>query len=309
MSFPLARRLNACKWWGSDGVAAAQPLRAALTAAQEKLTDVSDTPVLDAQLLLMRTLGVPRAWLLAHPEAELKAEQAATFNRFVERCASGEALPHVIGWWEFFGRQFHLDHNVLIPRPETEHLVALGLERLQARSDLRRVIDVGTGSACIVVSLAIEFPGRTYLASDRSWPALAVAARNVQEYQLGAAVHLVQADLLGAAHGPFDLITANLPYIPSGELDNLEVGRREPRLALDGGADGLDPLRRLAKGLRRSLRPGGELLLELDPGQMEPARGIVADCIAVDQAEVHRDLAGKQRVMHIHRDPADGRHG
>ncbi|MGA9534146.1 MAG: peptide chain release factor N(5)-glutamine methyltransferase [Anaerolineales bacterium] len=287
-------------------MAEAQALRAALTEAREMLTDVSDTPLLDAQLLLMRTLGVPRAYLLAHPETELKADQAATFHQFVKRCASGEALPHVIGWWEFFGRQFYLDHSVLIPRPETEHLVALGLERLQDREDLRRVLDVGTGSGCIVISLAIEFPGRNYIASDRSWSALRVASKNLREYQLRSTVHLVQADMLGAVYGPFDLIMANLPYIPSKELDSLEVGRREPRLALDGGRDGLEALRRLAKGLRRSLRPGGELLLELDPGQMEEAKKILDSAITIDQAEIHRDLAGKQRVLQLHRDPADG---
>lgn len=284
-------------------------LRTALTDARQKLIEVSDTPLLDAQLLLMRTLGVPRSWLLAHPEAELTPDQAATFHEMVERCADGEALPHVIGWWEFFGRQFHLDHSVLIPRPETEHLVALGLERLENRGDLRRVLDLGTGSGCIVVSLAIEFPDRTYIASDRSEPALRVAAKNLREYQLAGKVHLVQADFLGAVHGPFDLITANLPYIPTDKLEALDVGRREPRLALDGGGDGLDPVRALAKGLRRSLRPGGEVLLELDPDQMDPAKGILAAKIAVDQVEVHRDLAGQQRVLHVRRDPADGRAG
>lgn len=287
-------------------MAEGQAVKSALAAARKTLADRSDTPLLDAQVLLMRTLGVPRAWLLAHPEAELTSEQSLQFQGYIDRCASGEALPHVIGSWEFFGRRFHLDRSVLIPRPETEHLVALGLDRLQSRGDLRRILDIGTGSGCIVISLAIEFPKRSYIASDRSWNALSVAAKNLREYQLESTIHLVQADLLGAVHGPFDLITANLPYIPSGELESLEVGRREPKLALDGGPDGLDPLRRMAKGLRRSLRPGGELLLELDPTQMETAKQIVGEVIAIASAEVHRDLSGKQRVLHLQRDPVDG---
>ncbi|NIP95583.1 MAG: peptide chain release factor N(5)-glutamine methyltransferase, partial [Akkermansiaceae bacterium] len=198
----------------------------------------------------------------------LDIEQRDTFTEFVDRYAQGEALPHVLGYWEFFGRQFHLSPEVLVPRPETEHLVEQGLRSLQARRDLRRVLEVGTGSGCVIISLAVEFPDRDYVASDVQFGPLAIARKNLQEYNLKHSVHLVQADLLWGLRGPFDLILANLPYIPSHRLAELEVGRREPRLALDGGEDGLEPLRRLAKGLRRSLRPGGELLLELDPDQM-----------------------------------------
>jgi release factor glutamine methyltransferase len=288
----------------------AKPLtvKTALEQGRRSLEPVSETPVLDAQLLLMRARGVTRAWLLAHPEAGLPANGSEGYRKSLARCTAGEALPHVLGWWEFFGRRFHLDHNVLIPRPETEHLVGHALQRLAARADLRRVLDIGTGCGCIIISLALEFSGRDYNASDLSLPALRVGQRNLTEYRLDGAVHLIQADLLTGLRGPFDLITANLPYIPSAVLDELAVAEREPRLALDGGSDGLDPLRRLATGLRRSLRPGGELLLELDPDQMAVAETVLRSAIRLEHVEIQRDLAGKQRVLHVRRDPADGIH-
>lgn len=277
-----------------------------LATARERLRRQTETPSLDAQLLMMRTIGQPRPWILSHPEVELNQTQLDTFESFVERYEGGEALPHVLGYWEFFGRQFHLSPEVLVPRPETEHLVEQGLRRLEARADLRRVLEVGTGSGCVVISLAVEFPHRSYTASDLSAGALTMARKNLQEYRLEGVVHLVQADLLWGLRGPFDLILANLPYIPQERLEGLDVGVREPHLALDGGLDGLDPLRRLAKGLRRSLRPGGELLLELDPGQMTPAEKILRAAVSLDLAETHRDLAGRDRVLLVRRNPKGG---
>lgn len=281
-------------------------LGAVLASARRELTPISDTPSLDAQLLMMRTLGVPRAWVLAHPEAVLEEEQLASFRRFLRQYREGMALPHVLGRWEFFGRQFHLSPAVMVPRPETEHLVEGALRLLEDREDLRRVLDVGTGSGCIVVSLALEFPNRTYFASDIDRGSLEVAGRNLREYRLEGSVHLVQAHALQGLRGPFDMVVANLPYIPSSKVDQLTVGEREPRRALDGGADGLEALRVLAGGLRRSLRPGGELLLELDPGQMTAAQAILQEAIALEGVRIYRDLPGRDRVLHARRDPQRG---
>ena len=265
--------------------------------AREALSEVSDTPSLDSQLLLMRTLGRPRGWLLAHPEFELTRQETQTYRNFVDRCAGGEALPYVLGWWEFYGRQFHLTEDVLIPRPESEHLVEVALNSLAAREREASVLEVGAGSGCVIITLALELPRHGYWASELSWPALQVTAKNRLEYRLAEELQLVQADLLGPIKGPFDVIVANLPYLREGELPKLDVAKREPNMALDGGRDGLDPLRRFAADLPRSLAPGGELLLELDPDQMKPAEEILRKVMSWRSIQVHTDLAGRARVL------------
>lgn len=269
-----------------------------LNRARRTLESRSQTPSLDAQLLMMRTLGRPRAWLLAHPEFELNSDQRSRFNGFVERCLHGEALPYVLGWWEFYGRQFHLTHDVLIPRPETELLVQVALTSLARRQEKIRVIEVGTGSGCLLATMALEMPQHDYVGTDISRAALAVAQKNLLEYRLQDEVALVQADLLSSFSGPFDLVVANLPYIPQPKLDDLEVAQREPRLALDGGRDGLALVRRLAQQLPAVLAPGAEVALELDPEQMEATSALLQENFDLEAIEVKPDLAGRDRVLH-----------
>lgn len=269
-----------------------------LAQAQVKLDPISETPSLDGQLLLMNVLGRPRAWLLAHPELELTDGQSAQFQAELDRYLEGEALPYVLGWWEFYGRQFHISPDVLIPRPETEHLVETALTSLAARQGARRIVEIGTGSGCVVVSLAAEFPERTFVASDISFPALLVAKKNSEYYGLREGINLIQSDLLHGLRGPFDLLLANLPYIASDQLASLQVARREPRAALDGGEGGLEPLARLVNDLPGRLKPGGELMFELDPGQMEEAEALLRSVIQVVHAERVRDLGGRERVLH-----------
>ncbi len=287
----------------SDQDLAAETVGGLTSWARAELKDVTDTPSLDAQLLMMRTLGVPRAWVLAHAESNLRANQVEEFKEYVERCAGGEALPYVLGRWEFFGRYFRLTPDVLIPRPETEHLVQVALQAMARREDIRRVLEVGTGSGCVVITLEIEMEDRSYFASDISRAALQVARENARDYGSDRKIGWVQADLLRGLRGPFDLICANLPYIASEKLPDLKVGAREPNLALDGGPDGLDPLRSFASQLRRSLRPGGEVVLELDPEQMEAAESILGDSIRWASVKSHVDLSGRARVLHVRRDP------
>lgn len=276
--------------------------------ARQQLEAQSETPSLDAQTLMVKAVGMPRGWVLSHPEAVLAADQAAAYQASVARCASGVPLPYVLGWWEFFGRQYHVTDAVLIPRPETEHLVEQALRRLSDRLDLQRVIELGTGSGCVISSLALELPERRYLATDRSWPALQVCQRNLKEYRLEGDVQLIQADQLLGLTGPFDLIVSNPPYLTRASLAALPVGQREPRQALDGGADGLDPVRAMAGGLRRALQPGGELLLELDPGQMAPAQAIISQVIDVSDSQIVKDLAGHDRILWLRRSQVGAAH-
>ena len=178
--------------------------------------------------------------------------------RNLARLESGQPLPYVLGAWEFYGLTFELTPDVLIPRPETELLVEQALEWLADRPAPLLAADVGTGSGCIAISLAVHAPQLRLLASDLSWPALQVARSNLARHRVEGQISLLQCDLLPPLSLPFDLLVANLPYIPSPVLPGLKLSLSEPPLALDGGLDGLDFIRRSAArgGSRPATRPG-----------------------------------------------------
>jgi release factor glutamine methyltransferase len=268
-----------------------------LAGARTSLQAHSDTPSLDAQLLMMKTLGATRAWLMAHAGDPLPTKARLAFERDLGRVTGGTALPYVVGTWEFYGRPFVVTPAVLIPRPETELLVSVALRWLESREASCRVVDVGTGSGCIVASLALELPAHRYLAVERSWAALEVASKNMALYGLGQQVVLVQADLLEATTRSFDLVCANLPYLPSDRLASLPVAQREPLAALDGGPQGLATVVRLVEQLPARLARGGRLLLELDPEQMDPVQARLKTAIPGIQIEVVPDLSGAPRVL------------
>jgi release factor glutamine methyltransferase len=263
---------------------------------------VSDTPGLDAQVLLARVSGVDRAWLLAHPEAALRPEQAEVFLSYLARCARGEPLPYIVGEWEFFGRAFHLVPEVLIPRPETELLVETALEFLAGHPDVRLAADVGTGSGCVAVSLLAEHPVITVLATDLSRAALEAARENALRHRVTSRFRAAQMDLLTGTCAWFHLVCANLPYVPSTEVPRLPVGRREPRLAIDGGPDGMTHIRRLLEDLPRCLAPGGRALLELGEGQAPSARSHLATAAPDFHVRILKDLAGIERMLVVDRD-------
>ncbi len=255
---------------------------------------------LEAQVLLAHALNRPRAWLLAHPEVPLPPDLLAPLAQQLDRLAAGVPLPYLTGEQEFFGLDFEVTPDVLIPRPETELLVETALAWLQARS--RQIItaaDVGTGSGCIAVALAHHAPNLRVFASDRSPAALAVARRNLLRHSLLRRVTLLQADLLTALRGPLDLLCANLPYIPSGKLAHLSVARHEPRLALDGGPDGLSLVAALLSDAPRLLAPGGLALLEIEAGQGPAALQLAQAAFPHARATVLPDLAGLDRLIKI----------
>jgi release factor glutamine methyltransferase len=278
-------------------VSAARTIADYLANARRLLETHSTTPSLDSQLLMMKALGATRAWVIAHPEATPTPSQQAAFEHDLEQVASGAALPYVLGYWEFFGRPFFLTPDVLIPRPETEVMVTAALRWLEGRPVGQRVVDVGCGSGCIVISLALDMPDHTYEGVDVSGGALDVAKRNAERYGLAESLVLIQTDLLAERAGPFDLVCANLPYIPSGRLAELDVGSKEPALALDGGEDGLAEVERLIAQLDQRLAPGGRVLLELDPDQMERAGSLMQESLPGVAVDTVRDLSGRERVL------------
>jgi len=261
----------------------------------------SDTPFLDASLILSKCLLLRREELLARLPEALPA-LPDSFSTLWARRLSGEPIAYILGSKEFYGRVFEVDRRVLIPRPDTETLVLAALEtgdRLKAESGLR-VHDVCTGSGVVAVTLAAERPSWKISASDISAEALEVAQRNVALHASGKVV-LVEADLLAEIPGGIDVITANPPYVPSHETTSLlSQGWGEPRTALDGGPDGLDFIRSLALQAGSVLASGGYILIEMDPSQIGSARDIFST-EGYKEFQVWKDLAGKERVFRARR--------
>ncbi len=271
----------------------------ALAQAQAALRPHSETAALDAQTLLAAIMHRDRAWLLAHPQARLTPRQHRRLQRACARLAQGVPLPYVLGRWAFYGRDFALTPAVLIPRPETETLVELALAWLKANPTRRWAADVGTGSGILAVTLAAEIPNLHVTATDISTDALGLARLNAQRHQVAERIVFLETDLLNATRGPFDLIVANLPYIPSEQLNTLAVARYEPRQALDGGQDGLDLIRRLLAQAKVRLAPQGLLLLEIASDQGEPAKALAEAAFPQATITLHHDLAGHPRVVAI----------
>ena len=268
-----------------------------LQSGRRRLSSHSENPSLEVEALLAHALGKERGWLLAYSEVELDAAQAAAFEAALVRLQAGEPLPYVLGEWEFFGLKLKVSPEVLIPRPETELLVETALAWLSAHPGRRRAADVGTGSGCIPVALAMNAPDLQIVAGDLSTGALAVARTNVERYGLQARIQVVESDLLENMSGPFDLITANLPYIPEARLPDLAVSEWEPRLALGGGADGLrfiEPFLRQAQ--TKTNRPAA-ILAEIDASLQVAVLDLAQNLWPQAQVMVRPDLAGLPRLL------------
>ncbi|GAB4470730.1 MAG: peptide chain release factor N(5)-glutamine methyltransferase [Anaerolineae bacterium] len=250
------------------------------------------------QALLAHITGHDRAWLLAHAEAGLTASQAGRFAELMERAAQGEPLAYLTGEREFAGLAFHVEPGVLVPRPETEEVVNIVVRWAANRAaGPLRVIDVGTGSGIIAVTLALRLPQAQITASDISADALRVAGHNARRHGVIDRITFVQGDLLTPFPGPFEVIAANLPYIASDELALLDVGRWEPEVALDGGADGLEIVRRLLEQAPSRLVPGGLLVLEIGYNQGAQAAAVCQSAFPKARVRVERDLAKLERIV------------
>lgn len=256
-----------------------------------------EAPRRTAGWLLEHAARLTAAEIVAYPERLLDDTDRAAFADAIGRRAAGVPLQHILGDQEFCGLAFEVTPDVLIPRPETGILADAAIRRWrEAGRDGDWIVDVGTGSGCIPVVLARACPGARVAAVDVSAPALEVARRNAARH--GAAVRFVNADLTSAFGGPVAILTANLPYIPDGDIPALqrEVRDHDPRLALAGGPDGLDLYRRLLADASRVLAPDGVVLCEIGAGQVEAFAGIVATS-GWRLAERIPDVAGIPRVM------------
>jgi release factor glutamine methyltransferase len=304
------------------------------TALKRGIAELRDANVpsytLAAELLLLDVLGRDRAWLYAHPEEVIPGNDAHRFLSLIRRRAEGEPTQYITGKQEFWGLEFEVTPDVLIPRPETEHVIEVALDRLAVREiragrrqtltgDGLQIVDVGTGSGSIAVALAKELPGARITATDISEAALAVARRNAARHVFSDSIQFIESDLLDylagrarhavpllgktsapdVAHSrPFDLIVSNPPYVGLREKETLmrEVRDHEPELALYGGEEGYELYADLIAQAAQYLKPGGILVLELGRGSL-PAVQPLLDLPNWTNVGVTKDLAGIDRVI------------
>jgi release factor glutamine methyltransferase len=271
-----------------------------LRAARRRLAAAPCGAPREAALLLGRVLGLTEAQVMARDDQPAPADAAARFEALVGRRLRGEPVAYLLGEREFYGRLFAVDRRVLIPRPETEHVVEAALA--QALPPAARILDIGTGSGCLAVTLALELPASRVVASDLSLAALAVAAANARRHGAAAHLALVAADLAAAlALGRFDLVVSNPPYVDAADAPHLspEVRDFEPAAALFPPGRGDSVLARLFAAAA-ALRPGVPLVVEIGAGQLGAARRHAA-AAGLAIGEVRHDYAGVPRVLVLSR--------
>jgi release factor glutamine methyltransferase len=256
-----------------------------------------DRARLDAETLLLHVLGKDKAWLMAHPEEEIPAAEAGRYAKLLERRYRGEPIQYITGETEFYGLDFRVTPDVLIPRPETEHLVETVL-RVAAGFQAPRIVDIGTGSGAIAIALAHHLPNAAITAIDISRSALGVARQNAEPNGVYDRIRFLEGDLLAPVAGQqFEIVVSNPPYVPAIDRASLavEVRDHEPALALFAGDDGLGVYRRLIPVAFAALVPGGYLALEIGYGQSTAVGELLGDA-GFDQIEFFSDLQNIPRV-------------
>ena len=274
--------------------------------SREAPPEIRSSASVDAQALLGEVLDADRAWMLAHGSEELDGDLLDVFGLLLDERMRGVPLAYLTHQAGFYGRMFYVDERVLVPRPETEHLLEAALNDLRRRSSDGsglHALDVGTGSGALALSLAAELPQLRVTATDVCAEALAVAERNARALGLRSRVEFLACDLASQANGRrFDCVVANLPYIPTADipLPPNPVGF-EPLVALDGGEDGLHAYRRLVEQLPQLVAPTGSAFLEAAPPATSALAGLLTRAFANADVRIHEDYAGLSRFVSVTR--------
>jgi release factor glutamine methyltransferase len=258
--------------------------------AQNAIVDAA----LEAELLLRHTLKIDRTQLYLDLKRELSLQDERAYEALIKRRLGGEPAAYIIGHHEFYGLDFYVDSNTLIPRPESELLVETAL-RLAPDHHLT-IADIGTGCGAIAISLALELPQAKIYAIDISSAALEVASRNCQRHSVADRVNLMQGDMLEPLPAPIDLIIANLPYVRQSELSHRNF---EPLIALDGGAKGTESIEKLCRQAQHKIAHGGSMLLEIGQGQGKSITSLLSNLFPDGNIEVLADLGGIDRVVSL----------
>ena len=284
-----------------------QTVSATLAQGSRLLAGSSPSPRADAQILLAHTLGRDREWLVAYGESIVTKAHADRFTAFCEKRAAGMPVPYITGFAGFYKREFAVNEHVLIPRPESEHLVEDAVAFLQDRikadphAKLFTVFEAGVGSGAIACTIAAEIPGAIVEGTDTSTRALEVARHNAQRLNVQTRCKFFHADIVqNGSERNYDLVIANLPYVPTADIPQKPdpVGY-EPREALDGGPDGLNVYRRLLLAAPRLLRPGALLLMEAAPPTLGALHELTELALPGSLAEIRRDYAGQERYVYV----------
>jgi len=270
-----------------------------ITANVARLQGVTEFPSVEINSIVAYALQKDKAWIAAHPETSLNQTQLTYLEQAVERLIQGEPLAYITGTQAFFGLDLIVNNHVLIPRPETELMVELAVDWLNKNTGRSRIADVGTGSGAIAVTLADQRSDLQITATDISAQALSVAKANAARHHVTEQIKFLQTDLLNGIETRFDLILANLPYIPTQTLAGLSALGYEPRSALDGGADGLNLIRKLITTMEKKLLPKACVFLEIQYNQGVEVTQIAARQFPRANISVHQDLASLPRVVKI----------
>lgn len=277
-------------------------IRKALLEARQALA--GDEANLESEVLLMHALGVGRATLYQRLDDALTRDVSAAFATLLDRRRSHEPLAYITGHREFFALDFEVSPAALIPRPETETLVELAIAFARERFPNQpiTIADIGTGSGVIAVSLATALPSAHIIATDVSRDALAIARRNAERHLVSHRIDFREGDLLASLDAPVQIIAANLPYVTTGQWETSppEIRDHEPRLALDGGVDGLDVVRRLLTEAPAGLADDGALFCEIGDWQGDMASDLAGQAFPSAHFEVHPDLADRDRVLGVY---------
>ena len=257
---------------------------------------------LEGEILLRQALGIDRVRLYANLKSELSAEQENEFWHLVQRRLSGEPAAYIAGHREFYGLDFLVDRRVLIPRPETELLVEKAIRLAQTHA-IATVADIGTGCGAIAISLALNLPWIKIYASDVATDALEVARVNCEKHGVAGRIQLLPGDMLAPLPEPVDLILANLPYVTEQETSQAGLADFEPLIALNGGSDGLDGIRRLGEQAADKLNPQGGMLLEIGWGQGQAVTNLLRRNFPSASLEIIPDLQGIERVISLRLTP------
>jgi len=270
-----------------------------ITLIHNDLKGKVEAPLETGLLLISFGLQKPKTWILAHPEFLVNSEALASIKQFTLRLLKGEPLPYITNQQEFYGLPFIVSPAVLIPRPETELLVENAIKWLKANPQARSVLDVGTGSGCIAITLAKTFSKLIFTAIDISLDALKIAKINAERNDVMQHINFLVSDLLFSVDGNFDVMCANLPYIPTSKLSQVNSLAYEPRLALDGGEDGLLLIRKLLLQAAGHINSPGLILLEIEESTGEAALEVAKQTFPDAAIVLQRDLADKERLISI----------
>ncbi|UCC16010.1 MAG: peptide chain release factor N(5)-glutamine methyltransferase [Dehalococcoidales bacterium] len=272
-------------------------LRQALKKAEESLSsgDIDDAS-LESEVLLMYVLNIDRVSLYTDIDNELTQQQSEDFFKLVQRRLNDEPSAYITGNREFYGLDFFVNHDVLIPRPETELLVEKAIALAKERS-YTTIVDAGTGSGIVAVCLALNLPDAVLYATDISTPALEVASRNSQRHAVDDRITLLEGNLLEPLPVPIDMIVGNLPYVKNAEMQQVNTAGHEPEVALNGGEDGLEYIIAIVAQSVSKLLRGGSILLEVGQGQSQAASRQLKGIYPYGEVDIFRDLAGIERVV------------